>query len=97
MPFRAFRAIRGRSFLKLPLNTRTDTEKQDIRHHNAFPIKGKPNNKKYRYHFVQAAPFCKHYQIHVPRTLLFTNVDMDNDGTLILELNSAVAIGRGSR
>ena len=70
---------------------------KDIRHRNAFPIKGKTNDKKYRYNFIHAAPFCKHYEINPRRTILFTNIDMDNEGTLLLELNTAVAIGRGSR
>jgi hypothetical protein len=69
----------------------------DHRNSRAFPIKGKLDPKKYNYHFVQAAPFCKHYQINPRRTMLFTNIDMDNEGTLLLELNTAVAIGRGSR
>lgn len=30
-------------------------------------------------------------------TMLGTNIDLDNEGTLLLELNTAVAVGRGFR
>lgn len=70
---------------------------KDPRHQNAFPIKGKPNSRKYNYHIIHAAPFCKHYGIDPRRTVLFVDIDMDDDGTLMLELSTAVAVGRGFR
>jgi hypothetical protein len=72
---------------------------RDPRHANAFPIKrrmSKPNSK-YNYLLIHAAPFCGHFEIAPQRTMLFTNVDMDDDGVMMLELSSAVAVGRGSR
>ena len=72
---------------------------RDIRIPNAFPIRRKSGGKvkKYNYMLIHASPFCKHHEINPTRTLLFTNVDLDNDGTLLLELNTAVNIGRGLR
>lgn len=95
-----YKALRYCSGVELRYDPETRTiglAPVDIRRTNAFPIKGKPNDKKYSYRFVHAAPFCKHYQIRCDRTLLFTNIDLDNEGTLLLELNTAVKIGRGSR
>jgi len=64
---------------------------------SAFPLKGKITQKKYSYRIIHAAPFCKQFGIAPRGTLLFTNIDMDNEGTLLLELNTAVAVGRGFR
>ena len=70
---------------------------KDPRTLSAFPLKGKSGSKKYNYRIIHAAPFCKHFDINPKRTILFTNVDLDNEGTLTLELNTAVAVGRGFR
>lgn len=70
---------------------------KDPRHQNAFPVKGKPESKKWNYRLIHAAPFCKHYELTPRRTILFVDIDMDNDGTLTLELSTAVAVGRGFR
>ena len=67
----------------------------DPRRLHAFPLKGK--SKKYNYHTICAAPFCRHYEIAPRRTMLFTEIDLDDEGTLLLELKTAVAVGRGSR
>ena len=70
---------------------------RDPRILSAFPLKGKVNHTKYSYRIIHGAPFCKHFGISPKATILFTNVDMDNDGTLLLELNTAVVVGRGFR
>lgn len=71
---------------------------KDIRHTNAFPLKIKSNQEgKYNYRIISASPFCKHFSIEPKSTILFTEPDLDNDGTLQLPLGSAVAVGRGSR
>ncbi|MFN0279069.1 MAG: hypothetical protein ACKVRN_10765 [Pyrinomonadaceae bacterium] len=70
---------------------------RDARTLSAFKLKGKETQKKYTYRIIHAAPFCKHFNITPRGTLLFTNIDMDNEGTLLLELNTAVAVGRGFR
>ncbi len=79
-------------------NTRTiGLAPRDPRILSAFPLKKWANHKKYTYRIIHGAPFCKHFDINPKSTILFTNVDMDNEGTLLLELNSAVAVGRGFR
>lgn len=70
---------------------------KDPRVQNAFPLKAKTNHKKYRYRTIQGTPFCKQFGITPRGTLLFTDIDMDNEGTLLLELKTAVAVGRGFR
>ena len=37
------------------------------------------------------------FDIAPRRTMLFTEIDLDDEGTLLLELKTAVAVGRGSR
>jgi hypothetical protein len=71
---------------------------RDIRFQNAFPFKTKSTNlKKYNYRIISASPFCKHNDIHPKSTILFTTPDLENDGTLLLDLKTAVSVGRGSR
>lgn len=70
---------------------------QDPRNSTSFPVKGKVNNKKYTYRIIHASPFCRHFNITPKRTLLFTRIDIDNDGYLLLELSTAVRVTRGSR
>jgi hypothetical protein len=69
----------------------------DPRTLSAFPLKGKETVKKYSYRIIHAAPFCKLFDINPKGTLLFTDVDLDNEGTLLLELKTTVPIGRGFR
>ena len=70
---------------------------KDPRQSNVFELKSKVNHKKYSYRVIYAAPYCKQFGIDPRGTLLFTNIDLDNEGTLLLELNTAVTIGRGFR
>ena len=70
---------------------------KDPRNLSSFPVKGKVNNKRYTYRVIHAAPFCRHHEISPKRTILFTNIDLDNEGFLLLELSTAVAVTRGSR
>ncbi len=70
---------------------------------HAFPIKTRARERyrsgepKYTYRIINAAAFCKHFEIRPTGTILFNNIDMDNDGAMLLELNEATNIGRGSR
>ena len=96
----AYEALGGPAAVELRYDEETRTiglTPKDPRNLTAFPLKGKVNNKKYRYRIIHGAPFCKHFGISPKSTILFTNVDMDNDGTLLLELNTAVVVGRGFR
>jgi hypothetical protein len=69
---------------------------QDPHVSNAFPLRLR-NAPKYAYRTIHAAPYCKQFDINPKGTLLFTNVDLDNEGTMLLELKTAVAVGRGFR
>lgn len=64
----------------------------DARHRNAFPLRQK---EKERYRVIYASPFCRHFRIKVPSTVLFNDVDIDNDGVLTLALRTATSITRG--
>jgi hypothetical protein len=77
---------------------------RDVRHSNAFPLhvkgarhKTNAGSPRYTYRIIYAAPFCRHFEIKAERTVLFNNVDLDDDGTMLLEMSSAVRVGRGSR
>lgn len=96
----AYDIMGGPAAVELRYDERTRTiglTPKDPRILTAFPIRGKVNQKKYNYKTIHAAPFCKHFEINPKGTVLFTNVDLDNDGTLLLELTTAVAVGRGYR
>lgn len=64
----------------------------DPRNRHAFPLQQK---EKGRYRVIYAAPFCRHFGITMPRTLLFNDIDLDNEGTMTLALRTATAITRG--
>lgn len=64
----------------------------DIRLQNAFPIKQKD---KFYNRTVNASPFCRHFKIRVEQTVLFNEVDIDNEGVMKLELQKTTSIGRG--
>lgn len=68
---------------------------EDASRTNAFPVKlgtGKCHNRKIYLH-----PFCVHFGIDIRRTVLFSEIDIDNDGKLRLELNRTVTIGKSER
>jgi hypothetical protein len=66
----------------------------DPRRRNAFVIK--PHGKR-GYRRLSAAAFMKHYRIKNDRTILFENIDLDDDGVLLLDMNKTIYVGRGSR
>ncbi len=68
----------------------------DLRIVSAFPLKDH-KARKYTYRIIHASPFCKQFGITPRGTLLFTEIEMDNEGTLMLELSTAVPVGRGFR
>ena len=96
----AFEAIGSPAAVELRWDENTRTiglSPCDIAATNAFPLRQKVINssgKKHAYRLVHASPFCKHHGIGPDRTILFRDVDMDNDGTLLLELTTAINIGR---
>ena len=66
----------------------------DPRRDNAFPVKPRKGS---RYHVIRAAAFCTHLGIKVDRTMLFNNVEIDNEGVMKLELKTATNVSRGAR
>jgi hypothetical protein len=64
---------------------------QDPRRQNAFPV-AKKDKASYRRIYIR--PFCRHWGIDTPRTVLFNEIDFDNNGMMRLELNGTVAIGK---
>jgi|ERR1043166_1904644 hypothetical protein len=63
----------------------------DVRHRNAFrlKLKGSGNTR-----IIHTLPFCRHNKIRVERTVLFNEVDIDNEGTMFLSLKDITRIGR---
>lgn len=67
----------------------------DPRKTNAFKIK--PHGKGGTYKRICASSFCRHLRIKPRETILFNNPDLDDNGRLILDLDSTTVIGRGAR
>ena len=67
----------------------------DPRKRNAFVIKH--HGKGGTYKRISAAAFCSHFQLKYKNTLLFEQIDLDDDGVLMLDLNKAVRVTRGAR
>ena len=91
----AFDALDGPAAVKLMFdesNNLIGLKPEDPRRANAFPVK-----QKDRWHNrqVHASPFCRHFAINVGRTVLFNDVDIDNDGVMVLELGKTITVGRG--
>lgn len=63
---------------------------------NAFPLKPHgTRNGTYRH--ISAAAFCHHFRLETRETLLFEEIDIDNEGVLRLPMASTLAIKRGAR
>ena len=63
----------------------------DVRHKNAFEIK--PHSQGTT-RLIHTQPFCKHHKIRVERTVLFNDIEIDNEGTMFLWLKNITHIGR---
>ncbi len=63
----------------------------DVRHKNAFTVKLKGPVGHTR--IIHTQPFCNHFKIRVERTLLFNDIEIDNEGTMLLSLNNTTSIG----
>lgn len=59
---------------------------------NSFPVKQK---NKQQNRVIHINPLCKHYGIKVEKTVLFTEVEIDPNGLMRLELRKTVNIGHG--
>lgn len=62
---------------------------------NAFPVVKKTNLRNSSFRIVNGSPFCKHFGIKVATTIRFNNVEIDNEGVMLLPLKYAVQTGRG--
>ena len=63
----------------------------DPKRKNAFPVRKKD---KWQNRVVHASPFCRHNKIRIDRTVVFNQVDLDDEGILTLDLNKTTSIGR---
>jgi hypothetical protein len=61
---------------------------------NTFPVSYNPKSKV---RCIYAAAFCRHFDINIDRTILFTTAALDEDNVLRLDLEQTVAVGRGAR
>lgn len=67
----------------------------DPRNTNAFPVVQRSYARPASYRLIHANPFCKHFGIKVRGTVRFHNVEIDNEGVMLLPLRYAVQTGRG--
>lgn len=61
---------------------------------NAFPVKLALQG---RHHIVYAGGFLTHINLKTDRTILFDEIDIDPDGTVVLDLSKTIYVTRGSR
>jgi hypothetical protein len=62
----------------------------DPGHKNSFPLK--KDNRSCRQIYIR--PFCRHWGIDIARTVLFNEVDTDDNGMMRLALNETVGLGK---
>jgi hypothetical protein len=67
----------------------------DPRKANAFSVRAHSGSKTY--HRISAAAFFHHLRMPLDRTVLFRNIDLDDTGVLILDMNTSVTVSRGAR
>ena len=68
--------------------------RRDPQAHNAFPVRTPPGGSKYRYRQIAVTPFCRFWDITPERTMLFPTVRLTPTGKLLLEITTAVPIGK---
>ncbi|MFN0279417.1 MAG: hypothetical protein ACKVRN_12605 [Pyrinomonadaceae bacterium] len=59
---------------------------------NAYPMTVK--SERYRHRVIRAYRFCRHHGIKVDRTIAFSEVSINEEGILILNLKTTAAIGK---
>ena len=57
---------------------------------NAFPVKGMQNYSR----IVYASPFCVHYGLELDRTMMFNEIEFDDQSFLRLMLRTATGVSR---
>jgi hypothetical protein len=94
----AYEALEQTSAVEFLLDSRRGViglKQIDPRKKNAFAIKLVDKNRRGRR--IHAAAFCRHHRLKFDRTMLFDPVEIDNDGTMVLDLKKIVEVGRGAR
>jgi hypothetical protein len=66
----------------------------DPQKRNAFEVRTRLKGKHYS---ISAGTFLNHFDIKPTRTMLFEKIDIENDGTLTLDLTRTIVVTRGSR
>lgn len=61
---------------------------------NSFPVRLKFRGNG---HVIHASPFCVHFLIKPQRTVIFNEVQIDDQGIMSLPLDSITAVTRGSK
>lgn len=59
---------------------------------NAFRVRQHGNTGNYKR--IPASVFCRHFRLDTRRTVLFDQPDIDNDGVMLLDLNSTIKVGK---
>ena len=59
---------------------------------NAFPVRQHGRTGNYRR--IAASAFCRHFRLDTRRTVLFDQPDIDNDGVMLLDLNSTIGVSK---
>ena len=67
----------------------------DPKKRNAFVVKQHGTTGNYRR--ISAAAFVRHFRLRIEGTMLFDEVDLDNEGVLLLDLAKVIHVGRGAR
>ena len=65
----------------------------DPRRPNAFPVKPKTDS---HHRTIHAGSFLTHFRIRPENTVLFQEVEIDNEGIMELDLAKAINVGRRS-
>ena len=61
---------------------------------NAFEFKRRVKDSRAR---ISIGAFLTHFKIKPERTVLFEEIDLDADGTIILDMKKTTGVSRGSR
>lgn len=66
----------------------------DPRRANAFKVRQRADGRHRR---ISGAAFFQHLRLKLDRTMLFQNIDIDDEGVLVLDMNTSVNVARGAR
>jgi hypothetical protein len=60
----------------------------------AFPVIPEKQSGGKRIH---ASPFCRHFMLQTPRTVVFNTIEIDDQGVMTLPIESLTAVSRRAR